>query len=395
MKTDYDVIVIGGGVEGLSTARYLAKQSCRSLLLEQFLVPNNRGSSGGFSRTIRHSYNTLQHALMMPSSFKEWRELEKECNKKLLINTGVLSMCSNDNQKEIQANLKQIGIDYTFYKSEEIAKVFPGLNGGEYNAIYEREACIMKSDECLRCLRDSYISSGGTLLELQRVIAINPINEHRVEVRTPENVFVAESVVLTCGAWTNKMLKPLGLKLPLKVQKTDAFYWKTKDEKMFSASNGFPVSCVMKNDGNLCYSLSSFKYPGLVKVALHKGIEVDEDNRDAPLSQEQRQAWKKDFKELTTFVKEHYPGLEPVPSIHEACLYTMTPDEDFILDSHPSHRNIIIGAGFSGHGFKMGPVVGEILGSLALKRKPKVDTHSFLISRFSASSMDKIPQGKL
>jgi len=85
----------------------------------------------------------------------------------------------------------------------------------------------------------------------------------------------------------------------------------------------------------------------------------------------------------TNKIIKHYPHLHPTPDIEESCIYTMTRDRDFIIDRHPDHSNIIIGAGFSGHGFKLSPVVGRLLGEMALGRKPSYPIHHYSVNRFN------------
>ncbi|MGH0177709.1 UNVERIFIED_CONTAM: hypothetical protein FKN15_075696 [Acipenser sinensis] len=114
-----------------------------------------------------------------------------------------------------------------------------------------------------------------------------------------------------------------------------------------------------------------------VQICYHSGSETEPDERDRQTSQE-------DIAILSSFVSKSFPGLDPTPAVVEQCMYTVTPDSDFILDQHPSHSNIIIGAGFSGHGFKLAPVVGKILCELALGKTPSFDLSPFRIMRFQS-----------
>jgi len=128
------------------------------------------------------------------------------------------------------------------------------------------------------------------------------------------------------------------------------------------------------------WGLPFFEYPGLVKVAYHGGHETDPSQRDVSI----RSADDRYLEIAVNFVRTHLRGLEPTPSISEPCMYTLTPDNNFILDRHPKWKNIIIGAGFSGHGFKLSPVVGKVLAELAAGRTPSYCLDPFLIGRFYA-----------
>jgi sarcosine oxidase/L-pipecolate oxidase len=140
-------------------------------------------------------------------------------------------------------------------------------------------------------------------------------------------------------------------------------------------------------------------------VCLHNGIEIDPDNRDDVDEEIQ----KKYVRAMSDYIKEHMPGLHASPSITESCIYTLTPDENFILDAHPKYNNIIIGAGFSGkksnsshplclrlfcfllgHGFKLAPIVGRILTELCIGKSSKYDLAPFAISRFQQLRKSKL-----
>lgn len=115
------------------------------------------------------------------------------------------------------------------------------------------------------------------------------------------------------------------------------------------------------------------------QVCYHHGNSVDPEERDCPTAFSDIQ----DVQILCRFVRDHLPDLRPEPDIMERCMYTNTPDKNFILDCHPKYDNIVIGAGFSGHGFKLSPVVGKILYELSMKLTPSYDLTPFRISRFS------------
>ncbi|KAK7882717.1 hypothetical protein WMY93_028891 [Mugilogobius chulae] len=150
---------------------------------------------------------------------------------------------------------------------------------------------------------------------------------------------------------------------PLEVVKINVCYWKEKSPGSYHVKNRFP--CFLLTEGEEAnehiYGLPSNEYPGLVKICYHMGSPTDPDHRD-------RQTDRSDVDILSRYVARCVPGLEPEPAIVESCMYTLTPDRHFVLDCHPQHTNIVIGAGFSGHGFKFGPIVGKILCELSLGR---------------------------
>ena len=117
------------------------------------------------------------------------------------------------------------------------------------------------------------------------------------------------------------------------------------------------------------------EYPGLVKICLHNGIEVDPNNRDSANVDELKQF-------LKTFIGEHFPNVEPEIAIEESCMYTLTPDQNPVIDRIPGKPNILVAAGFSGMGFKIGPVTGRMLADMALDPMKDQEVDSFRIERF-------------
>ncbi|KAG8171427.1 hypothetical protein JTE90_019697, partial [Oedothorax gibbosus] len=152
------------------------------------------------------------------------------------------------------------------------------------------------------------------------------------------------------------------------------YYFKEKKLGAYSVENGFPTLLeVGKTD---IYALPSLEYPGLVKVCLHGGVPCDPDARDQTPQKPEFDAL------IRSYVAEHFPLLETEPAIVETCMYTTTPDEKFIVDFVPQHKNIVIGTGFSGTGFKTAPVIGRLLSQLATGSEPFLDISAFRLSRF-------------
>ncbi|CAK8695648.1 unnamed protein product [Clavelina lepadiformis] len=377
----YDVIVAGGGVQGLSTARYLAKLNVKTLLIDQFAVPHTRGSSHGKSRNIRYTYDKQHYCDMMPEAYRLWSELEKECGQTLLTKIGIFCLRSDKLLMEMAASLKKLNIPYEFLTGEDGEKKFPGFKTGKFNGIYEQQAGVLNADKCVCSLLESFQKLGGKFKQ-ETLCSVNPIEENLVQITTNKEKHFAKSLVLTCGPWTNKVLKPLGLCLPITIIKTNIIYWKVKNEDCYMSSN-FPLTSVGEMASE-CYATPQLDFKGLMKISYHHGVEINSpEEAFKPLNEEQSALEKSQISLLKKYITEHYPDvIATEPSSIQPCFYSMTPDEDFILDRHPRYENIIIGAGFSGHGFKMAPVIGSLLGDLALNRKTKYSLGPFSIKRF-------------
>lgn len=377
----YDAVVIGAGIQGCFTAYHLAKHSKKILLLEQFFLPHSRGSSHGQSRIIRRAYPEDFYTQMMAECYSMWAQLEHEAGTQLYRQTGLLllGMKENPELKTIQATLSRQGVEHQCLSSEELKQRFPNIRlaRGEVGLL-EVSGGVLYADKALRALQDAIRKLGGIVHDGEKVVEIKP--GLPVTVKTTSRSYQAKSLIITAGPWTNRLLRPLGAELPLQTLRINVCYWQEKVAGSYSVSQAFP--CFMGLGLSLAphhiYGLPSREYPGLMKVCYHHGNNADPEERDCPAAFSDIQ----DVHILSGFVRDHLPDLQPEPAVMEHCMYTNTPDGHFVLDRHPKYDNIVIGAGFSGHGFKLSPVVGKILYELSMKLTPSYDLTPFRISRF-------------
>ncbi|XP_069135761.1 peroxisomal sarcosine oxidase-like isoform X3 [Argopecten irradians] len=351
-ETVYDVIVVGAGIVGSYTAYHARRAGKSTCLIEQFPLPHTRGSSHGQSRTIRSAYGDKEYyTKMMTKAFQMWRQLEELSNQTLF-------KLSDEKLRDTYPMLSF---------SPDIGGAVLDLSGG-----------LILAGRALTAIQNQYRNLGGLLKDGEKMMEIIP--GKMISVKTEARLYRAKRVVLCVGPWASKVLTSIGLDVPLQTQRVKVCYWKEKVKGTFS-SRQFPVFSQMNAIGPyLVYGVPCEEYPELVKVCLHYGPTVDPDSRD-----DVDDLWVE--KALQRYVREHVPGLEPWPVIKESCIYTNTPDEDYILDRHPSCSNIVIGAGFSGHGFKLAPVVGEILSKLAIGLTPEEDLSYFRLNRFTKSHL--------
>ncbi|XP_056139879.1 peroxisomal sarcosine oxidase isoform X1 [Lampris incognitus] len=379
---DWDCIVIGAGVQGSFTAYQLASKKKKTLLLEQFVLPHSRGSSHGQTRIIRKAYDHDIYTHMMEESYQLWAQLEKEANVKLYRQTGLLVMgaeCGHEFQL-IKNTLQRNKVPTVILPREEFAKHIPNVNLSDGDgALVDVTAGVLYADRALKTVQGQFQQMGGVIKDGQKVINITPGSV--VTVSTSGGNYKARSLVITAGPWTNTLLAHVGLQLPLQVVKINVCYWKEKVPGSYNVKHRFPcfiqVDC--KEGKHHIYGLPSNEYPGLMKVCYHMGSETDPDERD-------RQTDRSDIHILQRYIARCFPGLMPVPAVVESCMYTVTPDHHFVLDRHPSYSNIVIGAGFSGHGFKFGPIIGKLLCELSQEEVSSYDLSFFRIRRFQAPS---------
>ncbi|XP_004707382.1 peroxisomal sarcosine oxidase [Echinops telfairi] len=376
-----DAIVTGAGIQGCFTAYHLAQRGKRVLLLEQFLLPHSRGSSHGQSRIIRRAYCEDFYTHMMEECYQIWARLEQEAGTQLHRETGLLLLGLKEHPefRAFQATLSKHGVAHQHLPSEELKQRFPNirLSGGE-SGLLDKSGGVLYADKALRALQDAVRQLGGMVHDGEKVMEITP--GLPVTVKTTSRSYQAKSLVITAGPWTNRLLAPLGIQLPLQTLRINVCYWREKVPGSYGVAQAFPCFLGLGLDQapHHIYGLPAGEYPGMMKVCYHHGNNADPEERDCPSALSDSQ----DIQILGRFVRDHLPDLEPTPAITERCMYTNTPDEHFILDRHPKYDNIVIGAGFSGHGFKLSPVVGKILCELSMKSTPSYDLTPFRINRF-------------
>ncbi|XP_032178818.1 peroxisomal sarcosine oxidase [Mustela erminea] len=376
-----DAIVIGAGIQGCFTAYHLARHGKRVILLEQFFLPHSRGSSHGQSRIIRRAYPEDFYTQMMDECYQIWAQLEREAGTQLHRQTGLLllGMKENSELKTIQATLSRQGVEHQCLSAEELKQCFPNvrLARGEVGLL-DKSGGVLYADRALRALQDAIQRLGGLVRDGEKVEEIKP--GQPITVRSTSRSYQTRNLIITAGPWTNRLLRPLGIELPLRTLRINVCYWREKVPGSYGVSQAFPcfLGLGLSQAPHHIYGLPSGEYPGLMKVCYHHGNNADPEERDCPEAFSETQ----DIHILSRFVRDHLPDLEPKPAIMERCLYTNTPDEHFVLDRHPKYDNIVIGAGFSGHGFKLSPVVGKILYELSMKLTPSYDLTPFQMSRF-------------
>ncbi|NXT88964.1 SOX oxidase, partial [Anhinga rufa] len=376
-RATYDAIVIGAGIQGSFAAYHLAQRHRDTLLLEQFLLPHSRGSSHGQTRITRSAYPQEVYARMMPDCFRLWERLEAEAGTSLYRRTGLVALGPAGNL-ELEGCWRSLGAGEVL-DATVLARRFPGLrlHAGEV-AMWDDTAGVLFADRALRAVQDVFRRHGGTLRDGEKVLRIEP--GAVLTVTTTAGVYRAPRLIITAGAWTGALVAPLGLRLPLQPLRINVCYWREKEPGSPSAGRAGPcfLALGLSQAPHGIFGLPALEYPGLVKVCYHHGSPTDPEERDrAPLG-----APHPDVTLLSSFISSYLPGLEPWPAVVETCLYTNTPDKDFILDRHPKFSNIVIGAGFSGHGFKLAPVVGKLLCELSLGEEPSHSTAPFAMTRF-------------
>ncbi|KAL2650570.1 hypothetical protein R1flu_018698 [Riccia fluitans] len=381
---EYDVVVVGAGIMGSCTTYELAKRKKSVLLLEQFDFLHRRGSSHGETRTIRITYPEDYYTKMMFEAYNLWTEAERDAGYAVYTKTGQLDFGSRDNSSlaAVVDSLQKFCIDHEILTPNQVSSQFPMVEiPNNWYAVYTEQGGVLRASKAVAMFLSLAAKHGATLRDRAKVLEVKSDGEG-VLVTTTRGSIRCGKCVITAGSWVTKLVKQIaGFDLPVVPVHTTIAYWEVDPEKpdLYSNDLGFPV--FLSYEEPLIYGTPSVEYDGLIKVSYHSGAPCDPDTRSvAP-----------DHKALREFVSPWLATIfkgnvrHEVPVLAEGCIYSLTPDEDFILDSLPGKdKNILIAGGFSGHGFKMGPLVGRIMAELALSGSVVgIPMEYFSLNRFS------------
>ena len=379
----YDVIVVGGGVMGCATAYHLAQRGRRVLLLEQFAIGHERGSSHGHSRIFRLAYNTPDYVRLAQAALPLWRALERDSGTDLLLQTGGLdyALPGTPSFDATHATLSALNIDFERLDHAAIARRFPQFSlPNDIEAIYQRDSGILDANCCVATLAAEARRHGADLRENEPARQIRTAGAG-VEVRTDTASYAADRLVVTTGAWARPLLRQLGLDLPLTVTREQVAYFAPRtvgdqpaNSEQFMPGR-FPIFIHHDATAPAAYGFPIFGRPG-VKVAFHQGGPLIE-----PAS-EQRAPDAAINAALHDYLARWIPGAAGALLFSQTCRYTNTPDEHFIIDRHPEHSQIVIGSPCSGHGFKFGVLIGAILADLAERGATEYPIGMFGLGRF-------------
>jgi sarcosine oxidase len=369
----YDVVVVGVGGMGSAALYHLARRGKRVLGLERFDVLHEHGSSHGLTRIIRLAY--FEHSDYVPllrRAYELWRELEREAGEQLLHVTGIVEGGGRIYEGVLRSCADH-DLPHDVLDGAEIARRFPAyrLPGG-FPVVYQPEGGFVLPERCIIAHIEGALARGATVRARERVLEWTA-TENGVRVHTERGGVEADRLVLTAGAWSQEVARlPEGSVGA--VRQALAWFQPTVPE-LFTPQR-MPVFN-LGLDGEHFYGFPAFGIPGLKLGRYdHYGQGGDPDAIS-------REPTPDDEAPLREFAARYFPeGAGPTLAL-KTCLFEPTPDEHFLIDLHPEASAAVVGAGFSGHGFNVCSVVGEILADLALEGHTRHDIGLFGFSRLA------------
>jgi sarcosine oxidase len=379
-----DTIVIGLGAMGSAACWQLAKRGQRVLGIERFTAAHDLGSSHGRTRICRRAY--FEHPDYVPlvnHVYPMWDELEAASACRLFERCGLI-IAGHPRSDLIEGVYRAAAAHHVPIETIPAGGAAQRFRAFTFNrehvVLYEPDAGLLYVEDCIHAQLDLARRHGARLQFEERVQGW-AADDAGVVVRTDQGEYRAARLAIATGAWAGHFANapddPL-LVGQLEVLRKMQLWFPTENPDF--ATERCPVFAMELDDG-FFYGFPSVD-AGRIKVAEHTGRECV-----AEADALGRTLHESDVERVRAFVANHLKGVGAEPIAHSACMYTMTPDEHFILDRHPRHANVAIAAGFSGHGFKFAPLVGSVLADLLVDGATNEPIEFLSIGRFARSEL--------
>lgn len=376
MPISFDVAVVGLGAVGSAAAYHLARRGQTVVGIDRFAPPHNLGSSHGRSRMIREAY--FEHPLYVPlvqRAYKLWSELERDAGGQTFFRrTGGL-MVGEASSRLIEGTLQSAAehrIPHEVLSSGKLHRRYPAFSPlDDVVGVLETRAGILLPDEIVKAHLKLASDRGAEFRTSQVVLGLDRV-PGGVNVRTDNGVVGVRQVVLAAGAWLGDLLPDLAL--PLTVERQVSHWFDPARFPEYHTAERMPVSLWQLSNGRIFYTLPDIGDG--VKVGFHHGgrtVTADTIGRTISESEDA---------EIYDLLRRFVPFAKGSVRDRAVCMYTNTPDENFILDRHPAFGEVLVVSACSGHGFKFSSVIGEAVADLITTGVSRFDLSPFAIGRF-------------
>lgn len=374
MKRDYEYIVLGLGGLGSGTAYWLSRTAGRDVLgLEQFELGHVRGESQDHSRIIRLSYHTPGYVELAKRAYESWAAVEADGKEPCVLQTGGLDLGPVDSAIPLDSymnSMRAAGVGFEHLDAGEIRRRWPAWQiPDSVHGVYQEAGGIAMAARANASHQRLAREHGAILKERAAVTAIRAV-DGEVEVVVDGKAFRCRRLSIAAGPWSGVALGWLGLSLPLEVTQEQVTYYATPHLAEF-APDRFPVWIWMDDP---CY----YGFP----VFGEQATKVAQDAGGRPVTATTRtfDPNPENFARVDGFTRKYLPRAHGPVLFTKTCLYTLTPDRDFVIDRVPGQDGIHVAIG-AGHAFKFASVIGRIMSELAIGGRTSSDIAPFSIER--------------
>ncbi len=382
MAHTFDTIVVGIGGMGAATLYHPAKRGQRVLGLERFQLGHTRGSSHGETRAIRKSYFEGAHYVpLVLRAYDLWDALSIEAGQHLIHRTGTLEMSEPgiDYFERSQACCLEHGLEHQIFDAPETMRRFPAFRlQSETRALYQPDGGYVMCDAALQAHVALALHHGAGLHTGETVHDIRATSDGGVELRTSERTYFAGHVVLTAGPWMRQLVPALA---DILVTTKQALAWFSPPIPNSFQRGVFPVFIHFSAAGEFYgFPLHGDQPTQGVKIGgpHFARVPLDPDADDRSPEPHQIQA-------LQGFSDRYLPGIAGPPVAAIGCIYTSTPNDNFIIDWVPDSPQVLFVSACSGHGYKFAPAIGEVAADLVTQHSSRTDIKPFSLARFRSA----------
>jgi sarcosine oxidase len=370
------IAVIGLGATGSAALYQLARRGIQTTGIEQFDIGHDRGSSHGPTRIFRlaHFENT-SYVPLLRRAFTLWRELETTAGQHLLSLTGIVEIGSPDGVlvKGTLAAARRYDLPHEVLDAPALTRRCPAYRlPRNFIVVWQANGGIIEAERAIKTEIRLAQDAGAFVRTREKVLAIEPSSQS-VRIVTDRAAFNADGAIVAAGPWLNALVP--NLHLPLRITRQVVGWFEPNDAAQFSPER-FPVF-LLESDHGIHYGFPTYGATG-VKVSKHHHAEetIEPDSCE-------RRVTREDEALIRAPLAQYLPDANGRLLDAQTCLYTMTPDDTFIVDRMPGFPQVVIASPCCGHGFKFSPVIGEIVADLITDGTPANDIAPFRLQRFA------------
>ena len=388
---NFDTIVCGLGATGSAAVYQLAQRGNKVLGLDRFSPPHSNGSSHGESRIIRQAIGEGEEYVPLAlRSYELWREIENATGRNLLRITGGLTLQTHNNEGVLHGRrdfldqaircAEKFDIRHEILDPTDIRKRYPQFAVTDERGYYEYETGFLRPELCVQAQLDLARKRGAIVQTDETVISIESDGNSAVTIKTSRRVYSAGKVIISAGPWIVRFLPPAYRPLFKVYRQVMHWFAIRKDCRSAFVPPGFPIFIwIFAKEGEF----GVYGFPTLdgktIKVATEQFTAIsDPDRVQRSVSAEETRSMYNDY------IQGRLPGISDRCIARASCLYTTTPDSNFVIDVHPDNERIIIASPCSGHGFKHSAAIGEALAQQVIDGESKIDLSSFTLNRLKA-----------
>jgi sarcosine oxidase len=374
-RREFGVAVIGLGGIGSGAAYWAAKRVGADVLgLERFELGHDRGASQDHSRIIRLSYHTPAYVRFAQDAYAAWADVEQASGERLIVNTGGIDLyppAAMDQATLYERALDEVGVPYEWMDAGEAMRRWPQWRlDRDVRVMFQEASGIVAAATANAAHRRVAAELGATLVGDARVTSVRAVGGGGYELIAGGITYRADRLIVTADAWTNEILEQLWRPINLTVTQEQVHYYASRDPEAFDPER-FPIWIWMGEPS--FYGFPAFGEAGAKIGRDVGGREVTGDTRTFEPDPAYSAA-------LDGFMQEHLPGGFGPYLRQRSCLYTMTPDRDFVIDLVPGHERAAVGQG-AAHAFKFASVFGKSLVEMVFDGTSESDVSDWSIDR--------------